>query len=113
MRFLAERGEDDDVLDEDDLLNDPALETIRSQTEDRWCKETVPALGGFSSREAAADLTRRLAASIRFDGRSRSMPPYCNRARSPCVPLVFANARWNSSGPSPNSPDTERYLHPL
>jgi hypothetical protein len=40
-------------------LDDEALDEIRSQMEERWCREAVPALGGVTPREAAADPTRR------------------------------------------------------
>jgi len=35
-----------------------AMETIRERFEDRWCDESVPALG-LTPRQAAADVTRR------------------------------------------------------
>jgi len=36
-----------------------AMVQIQEQFESRWCDESVPALGGLTPREAAADPTRR------------------------------------------------------
>lgn len=36
-----------------------ALDELRSRYEERWCDEEIPALAGFTPREAAADPTRR------------------------------------------------------
>lgn len=36
-----------------------AMEQMRDRYEERWCDEVVPALGGVTPREAAADPTRR------------------------------------------------------
>ena len=38
---------------------DDAIEEMQAQMEQRWCRESVPALGGLTPRQAAADPTRR------------------------------------------------------
>lgn len=47
------------MLDPDDPEVAAAVEEIRSRMEARWCEEAVPALGGRTPRQAAADPTRR------------------------------------------------------
>lgn len=47
------------MLDPDDPDVVAAMESIRSRMEARWCDEAVPALGGRTPRQAAADPTRR------------------------------------------------------
>ena len=48
------------LSDEPELtIPDDAMEEIRDMLEHRWCDESVPALGGVTPREAAADPTRR------------------------------------------------------
>jgi hypothetical protein len=46
-------------LDPDDPQHAELFEQIRDRMERRWCEETIPALGGLTPREAAADPTRR------------------------------------------------------
>lgn len=36
-----------------------AMEAIRDRFEERWCDDSVPALGGLTPRQAVADVTRR------------------------------------------------------
>ena len=43
----------------DDPALAAALAEIRERQEERWCDESIPALGGLTPREAAADPTRR------------------------------------------------------
>jgi hypothetical protein len=40
-------------------VGDDVIAEIQAQMEERWCAEPVPALGGATPREAAADPTRR------------------------------------------------------
>ena len=47
------------VIDPSDPESSELVEQIRDQLERRWCDETVPALGGLTPRQAAADPTRR------------------------------------------------------
>lgn len=65
-------GPDGQVLELPPLISEPppplppaspelqqALLSFRDEQEHRWCEENVPALGGITPREAAADPTRR------------------------------------------------------
>jgi hypothetical protein len=45
--------------DPDDSTTAAAMAQVRDRYEERWCDEPVPALGGVTPREAAADPTRR------------------------------------------------------
>jgi hypothetical protein len=47
------------LIDPNDPEHAELIEQIRDQMERRWCDETVPALGGLTPRQAAADPTRR------------------------------------------------------
>lgn len=42
-------------FDADDPQHAELFEQIRDRIERRWCDETIPALGGLTPREAAAD----------------------------------------------------------
>jgi hypothetical protein len=44
---------------DDDLATGDVAEQTADQLERRWCAEPVPALGGLTPRDAAADPTRR------------------------------------------------------
>lgn len=56
---LRRRGEQVAALDEDDPQIRAVLVERRNQLEEQWCDESVPALGGLTPRQAAADPTRR------------------------------------------------------
>ncbi|HET6873686.1 MAG TPA: SEC-C metal-binding domain-containing protein [Acidimicrobiales bacterium] len=58
-------------------LDPLAIASLQTQMEDRWLDEEVPALGGVTPRQAAADPTRREALErllIEFDTMGESMP---------------------------------------
>ncbi|MGH9010767.1 MAG: SEC-C domain-containing protein, partial [Acidimicrobiia bacterium] len=67
LRTLRQQTQRDDAaspapegfLDPDDPQHAELFEQIRDRMERRWCDESVPALGGLTPRQAAADPTRR------------------------------------------------------
>lgn len=59
-------------------LGPKVIEEVQDRLERRWCEEEVPALGGVTPRDAAADPTRRpvLERLLReFEGHEAAMPP--------------------------------------
>ncbi len=66
------------------------LEQWRDRMEVRWCEESIPALGGLTPREAAADPTRREAwnvcwpASVATRRTSRALRPCARRGSASC-----------------------------
>lgn len=55
-----------------------AMEAVQDQMERRWCEEVVPALGGLTPRQAAADPTRRETLErllTEFEQRGGRLPP--------------------------------------
>lgn len=63
IETLLEGADLDDSLDDDSLDDDAAIAMLGAElsrkARDRWLDENVPALGGMTPREAAADPTRR------------------------------------------------------
>jgi hypothetical protein len=59
QRRAAEMGHTVPSPPEDNAATAAALAELRDRFEQRWCDESVPALGGLTPREAALDPTRR------------------------------------------------------